>query len=137
MTKRALMLASREARELRHTSIQPKHLLLALLRLGDSAIEQAFRAAGVEIDEAIAGLSRSFSLGKAIYERPRDLSGNPYEGEVIPFSKESVRLLEQSWMDAESKGCERIEPTHILSAFRASRSRRIQRYLPGHFRAPT
>ncbi len=95
-------LATDEARDLGQQSVQPEHILLALLR-----------EPGSSIAEALAGLRLS-------YERVRDVvghtevAGRPPSAPALAWSRAAELVLERAADDATYRGAEQVRPAHIL-----------------------
>jgi hypothetical protein len=101
--RRAIVLAREEAGRLRHDVVGPEHLLLGLVRIGDSSATEVLRRLGVSL-EAVEGEVRRV-LG--------DVAPARKVGE-IPFSPEAKRVLELAIESAREPGLAHVGSEHVL-----------------------
>ena len=98
----AVVLAEEEARRLDHNWIGTEHLLLGLLRQGDSVAAQALESLGVSLD--------------AVRQQVEEITGRGQQvpSEVIPFTPRAKKVLELSLRESVQLGQNYIGPEHIL-----------------------
>ena len=101
--RQAVVLSQDEARTLGHNWIGTEHLLLGLLREGDSAAAQVLAALGITLEGARENVVRV--VGEAIAE--------PVAG-MIPFTPRAKKVLELSLREALSAGDNFIDTEHLL-----------------------
>ena len=107
--RRVVVQAEREARGLGHDFIGTEHLLLALAApvpnpaVGGQAA-QLLAAYGLDVEELRAAVVETVGLGD------KDLP----EGESIPFTPRSKKVLELSLREALAARSRTIEPQHVL-----------------------
>ncbi|MGY1707026.1 Clp protease N-terminal domain-containing protein [Geodermatophilus sp. SYSU D00697] len=136
--RETVVLAQREARELRHGTIGTEHLLLALLDQpwtataqvlgrhgltrplvveavtalvgGDDLDAEALRAVGIDLDAVRDRVEATFGPG-ALDRRAGDRS--PGRGGHIPFSPRAKKVLELSLREAIAQRSKSIREGHI------------------------
>ena len=97
--RRILVLAQEEARHLHDNSVDPKHLLLGMLREGEGIAVEALSDAG------------------AGYHRPRELKadeGNRSGSGSQPFSNATMRIIERSVRISWDRADGVIDTEHLL-----------------------
>src|SRR4051794_32713717 len=105
-TRRVLLEAEAEARELGHHFIDTQHLVLGLLVPDpdtNSAVRAMLLAAGLDLD----------SVREAVGDVEPNRSSSPIIG-TIPFTPQSKKVLELSFREAISRGSQEIQPEHLL-----------------------
>jgi len=101
-SRRVLVLAQEEARDLDHAFIGTEHILLALIREGDGLAHQALGALGVRY--------------KVVRKMVKEVIGdntNPSLGSP-PFTPRAKKVLELSLREALQLGHSYIGPEHLL-----------------------
>jgi hypothetical protein len=102
-SRRAVVLAQEEARELQHNYIGTEHLLLGLLREGTGSAARALTSMGVTLDAAQREVQAS--VGRGEHKQP---SGH------IPFTPRAKKVLEQSLRECLQLGQNYIATGHLL-----------------------
>jgi hypothetical protein len=100
--RRAVVLAQEEARMLNHNWIGTEHLLLGLLRQGDSVAVQALVSLGISLQAVRQGVEE---ITGPVQRAP---------SEVISFTPRSKKVLELSLRESLQLGQNYIGPEHIL-----------------------
>ncbi len=100
--RRVLVLAQDEARRLRHSFIGTEHLLLGLLRDGESAAAAVLAGAGLTLDGARRQVERLTEAASG------HASASP------PFTPRAKKVLELSLRQALQHGDDHITPEHLL-----------------------
>jgi hypothetical protein len=100
--RRVMSLADQEAQRLRHDYIATEHLLLAMLRLGDSLGARVIGKLGASPAEARAAVEKIVQLGPHQHCKERPLT--PRARQVLRYAAEA----------AERLGHERIGTGHLL-----------------------
>jgi hypothetical protein len=104
--RRILVLAQEEARNLRDSSIGPKHLLLGMLREGEGIAAKALSDAGADYFRARA----------LIEEHKRQQTGQGSDPAPEPFSKATQRVIERSLQISWAQAHGAIKTEHLLVA---------------------
>ena len=102
--RRVLVLAQEEARHLHDSSIDPKHLLLGLLREGDGIASRALSDAGADYDRVHAFIEEEAG------PRSRRGSGPP------SFSTVAMRIIERSVGMSWARADGGVDTQHLLVA---------------------
>ena len=102
-SRRAMVLAQEEARELRHTYIGTEHLLLGLLREGTGSAARVLTSMDVTLDAARQEVEASVGRG-----------GSTRESGHIPFTARSKTVLELSLRESLQLGHSYISTGHLL-----------------------
>ena len=101
-SRRVLVLAQEDVRELNHDFIGTEHVLLGLIREGDGIAAKTLAAAGVTYDAVL----------KKVLERPgRSSDSSPG---APPFTPRAKRVLELSLREAMQLGHNYIGTEHLL-----------------------
>jgi hypothetical protein len=102
--RRAVVLAEEEARMLGHNWIGTEHILLGLLRQGDSVAAQALESLGISLD--------------AVRQQVKEIIGPVQQvpSEKIPFTPRTKKVLELSLLESLQLRHDYIGPEHILLA---------------------
>jgi ATP-dependent Clp protease ATP-binding subunit ClpC len=109
--RQVLVAAQDEARDLRHASLGPEHLLLGLLR------DEAGLGGGVLRRQGITYAGQRESIVATLGVGERSPAGQ------IPFTPAARQILEQAMREAMSLGHEGISSEHVLLALaRADRA---------------
>ncbi|NLW07036.1 MAG: ATP-dependent Clp protease ATP-binding subunit [Clostridia bacterium] len=100
--KRVLRLAQEEARALRHPAIGTEHILLGILRDGDSVATRALSNLGVNFKAVLEELRRTL--------RPGEVS----TGQELGMTPRAKRVLELANEEARRQGVNYVGTEHIL-----------------------
>jgi len=100
--RRAVVLAEEEARLLNHNWIGTEHLLLGLIRQGDSVAARALEALGISLQAARREVEEIIGQGQQV------------PSEVIPFTPRSKKVLELALRESLQLRDDYIGPEHIL-----------------------
>lgn len=103
-TRRVVVLAQEESRELRHRYIGTEHLLLGLLAEAGTAASNALVSLGISHAGVLDAVRAKIGLGPGVPQ------GH------IPFTPRGKKVLELSLREAMSLGSRHIGPEHILLA---------------------
>jgi ATP-dependent Clp protease ATP-binding subunit ClpC len=106
--RNAVVLAQDEARRLKHNYIGTEHLLLALLRDGDSVAGRVLTGLDVDLDGTRSEVARIVGEGDVVRS-----------GE-IPFTPRAKKVLELALREALSLGHNYIGTEHVLLALARS-----------------
>ena len=101
-TRRAVHLASEEARMLDHSFVGTEHLLLGLLNEGESLAFKALRENGVDL-----------SAVRSVVEAINGRGSEPISGHV-PHSPRALKAMRQSLQEALYQGHSYVAPEHLL-----------------------
>jgi hypothetical protein len=102
-SRRAVVLAQEEARELRHDYIGTEHLLLGMLREGTGSAARALTSMNVTLDAARQEVETS--AGRGEHQQP---SGH------IPFTQRAKEALERALRESLQLGQNYIGTGHLL-----------------------
>jgi ATP-dependent Clp protease ATP-binding subunit ClpC len=102
-SRRAVVLAQEEARELHHTYIGTEHLLLGMLREGTGSAARALASMNVTLDAARQAVEASVGRGQS-----RQPSGH------IPFTPRAKKALELALRESLRLGQNYIGTGHLL-----------------------
>ncbi len=102
-SRRAVVLAQEEARELHHSYIGTEHLLLGMLREGTGSAARALTSMDVSLDAARQAVEASVGPGK--HQQP---SGH------IPFTPRAKKALELALRESLQLGQNYIGTGHLL-----------------------
>ncbi len=107
--RRAVEYARDEARQLNHSTVEPAHLLLGLLRSGDGAVGSALREAGIDLDSTRrdARAARPASAADA---------GPGAARTRLPISPRARQAFEQALREAVARGDDHLGMEHVLLA---------------------
>ncbi|MEV0274404.1 Clp protease N-terminal domain-containing protein, partial [Hamadaea sp. NPDC050747] len=100
--RRVMVLAQEEARTLDHTTVGTEHVLLGLMREGESVGAKALEKLGISLDEVRRQVEEIVGPGR------------PAVGGQIPFTPRAKKVLELSLREALQLGHTYIGPEHIL-----------------------
>ena len=102
-SRRAVVLAQEEARDLGHDYIGTEHVLLGLLREGSGSAARALTSMGVTLDAARQEVEAS--VGRGEHEQP---------SAPIPFTPRAKKALELSLRESLQLGQNYIGTGHLL-----------------------
>ncbi|NUR47885.1 MAG: ATP-dependent Clp protease ATP-binding subunit [Hamadaea sp.] len=100
--RRVMVLAQEEARMLDHTTVGTEHVLLGLMREGESVGAKALEKLGISLDEVRRQVEEIVGPGRQAV------------GGQIPFTPRAKKVLEVSLREALQLGHNYIGPEHIL-----------------------
>ncbi|NUT21343.1 MAG: NDP-hexose 4-ketoreductase, partial [Hamadaea sp.] len=101
-SRRVMVLAQEEARMLNHSNVGTEHVLLGVLREGESVGARALEKLGVTLESLRLQVEEIIGLGREAV------------GGQIPFSPRAKKVLELSLREALQLGHNYIGPEHIL-----------------------
>jgi ATP-dependent Clp protease ATP-binding subunit ClpC len=105
--RRVVVLAHEEARMLNHNYIGTEHILLGLIREGESVAAKVLESLGISLDAVREQVQKS--IGQEVIGRGQhDLSGH------TPFTPGAEKVLELSLGEALQLGHDYIGTEHIL-----------------------
>jgi ATP-dependent Clp protease ATP-binding subunit ClpA len=104
--KRVLALAQDEAIQLKHNYIGAEHILLGLLREGESVAARALDSLGIELSKARTAVE--FIIG------PGDPANMPRSPSEITLSPRTKRVIELAIDEARRMGQSHVGPEHLL-----------------------
>jgi ATP-dependent Clp protease ATP-binding subunit ClpC len=93
-----------ESRELRHRYVGVEHLLLGLLREGESVAAQVLRSRGVTLERFRARLLEVVGAGE--HDLPEEVHA--------PFTPRAKKVLELAFRGALAFGADSVGPEHLL-----------------------
>ena len=97
--KRALALATEEARRFNHNYIGTEHLLLGLVREGENIAAKALLDRGVDLKKARSAVE--FIIGRGERVETGDISLTPRAKKAIEYATEEARRLGHDYIGAE------------------------------------
>jgi hypothetical protein len=100
--RRAVVLAEEEARTLDHNWIGTEHLLLGLIREGDSVAARALESLGISLQPVRQQVEEMIGRGQQV------------PSEQIPFTPRSKKVLELSLRESLQLGQDHVGTEHIL-----------------------
>jgi hypothetical protein len=100
--RRAVVLAEEEARTLDHNWIGTEHLLLGLIREGDSVAARALESQGISLQPVRQQVEEMIGRGQQV------------PSEQIPFTPRSKKVLELSLRESLQLGQDHVGTEHIL-----------------------
>ncbi len=96
--------ATEEARDLGQQSVQPEHVLLALLRDPTSPTSQALADIRLSYERAREAMGLT------------ELAGRPPSAPALEWSRAAQLVLERAADDATYRGADQVRPAHLLVA---------------------
>ena len=102
--RRAIVLSQHEARQLRHDSIKPRHILLGMMTAESATAAEVLSALGVQPEAARTHVVTTYGRGDV------EPSGH------IPFSVSAKKALEHSLREALALQHNHIGTLHLLLA---------------------
>ena len=100
--RRVVLHAQKEAARLRHNVIGTEHLLLGLVKEGDSIAAKALESLGVSLEKVQNEVEKIIGVGEEVIF-----------GEV-PFTPRAKRVLELAWDESRQLGHNYVGTEHIL-----------------------
>ncbi len=121
-TREAIIEAQNEAQEYNHPTIDPEHILLALLRQKGGVVPAVIDRMGSDKDRLLN------SVEQVLAAKPR-ISGSAVD---VRMAREMAQLLEEAETIAANMKDEYTSTEHLLMAMAAARSGNIRRLLERH-----
>ena len=104
--KRVLALAQQEAIDLKHNYIGTEHLLLGLVKEGESVAARVLNALGIELSKVRTAVE--FIIG------PGDVANMPSPPSEITISPRTKKVIELAIDEARLMGHQHVGPEHLL-----------------------
>jgi len=101
--RKAMALARKSARDLRHDFLGPEHILLGSIAVDDGAAARILEELGADADRVRRGIEARLPPGSGPASQPR-----------IPFTPEAKRVLETALEAASTLGHDHIGTEHLL-----------------------
>jgi len=119
-TKKVIELGIDEARKLGHSHVGTEHLLLGIVREGESIGAEVLKSLGVELEKV-----RRHVIATLGQQRVANIKGTPMTA-FDRLDKEASRILTRAYWEAGRKQEPRIGPEHLLLALIADESAWLQ-----------